>query len=129
MLLAEEERVMKMMRQTPFLQALEPPRIVPVETNTHATEPNTTEEAPPERIITQDDPSSLQTQVEQPTIDRMPQRSSRTPTRTCIPLVLIDLITIYDDDEGSTTSYIAPVPITYEEAPGEMTTPDLGGPL
>jgi hypothetical protein len=72
----------------PFLQALEPPRIVPVEIDTHATEPNTTKEAPPERIITQDDPSSLQTQVEQPTIARMPQRSSRTPARIGIPQYL-----------------------------------------
>jgi hypothetical protein len=61
--------------------------------------------------------------MEQPTITRMPQRSSRAPTRTGLPPVLVDLITIYDDDEGSVTTHTVPIPITYEEAPGEMTAP------
>jgi hypothetical protein len=85
MLLDEVERVVKIMRQTPFLQTLEPPRIVPVETDTHATDPNNTKASPPDRIITQDDQSYLQTQVEQLAIARMPQRSSRTPTITGVP--------------------------------------------
>jgi hypothetical protein len=50
MLIAEAKRVMQTMRQTPFLQDLEPPRIFPVETNTHATKPNTTEATSLERI-------------------------------------------------------------------------------
>jgi hypothetical protein len=59
----------------------------------------------------------------------MPQRSSRTPTRIGIPPILIDLITIYDDDDGSTTSYIAPIPIIYEELLGGMFSLTLEGPL
>ena len=41
----------------------------------------------------------------------------------------MNLITIYDDEKGSKTAYIAPVLITYEEALGEMTSIALGGPL
>jgi hypothetical protein len=65
--------------------------------------------------------------MEQPTIARMPQISLRAPTRTGLPSVLVDLITIYDDDEGSVTSHIALIPITYEEVPGEMADPDVEG--
>jgi hypothetical protein len=40
-----------------------------------------------------------------------------------MPTVLIDLITIYDDEEGSEASCITPVPITQEEEPGETSAP------
>jgi hypothetical protein len=40
-----------------------------------------------------------------------------------MPTVLIDLITIYDDEEGSEASRITPVPITQEEEPGETSAP------
>jgi hypothetical protein len=40
-----------------------------------------------------------------------------------MPTVLIDLITIYDDEEGSEASHITPVPITQEEEPGETSAP------
>jgi hypothetical protein len=63
--------------------------------------------------------------VEQPTIARTPQRSSRTPARIGVPPILIDLITIYDDDDGSETSYIAPVLIIYEVDPGKMAASTL----
>jgi hypothetical protein len=40
-----------------------------------------------------------------------------------MPTVLIDLITIYDDEEGSEASRITLVPITQEEEPGETSAP------
>jgi hypothetical protein len=40
-----------------------------------------------------------------------------------MPTVLIDLITIYDDEEGSEASHITLVPITQEEEPGETSAP------
>jgi hypothetical protein len=40
-----------------------------------------------------------------------------------VPIVLIDLITIYDDDEGLKASRISPVLITQEEEPGEVSAP------
>jgi len=40
-----------------------------------------------------------------------------------VPIVLIDLITIYDDEESSKVSRITPVPITEEEEPKETSTP------
>jgi hypothetical protein len=39
-----------------------------------------------------------------------------------VPTILVDLITIYDDDEGSEVSHISLVVITQEESPGEVST-------
>jgi hypothetical protein len=59
LLLAEVERLMQTVGQTHFLKILEPPRIVPVDTDTHVVGPNTMETTPPEGIISKVDPSSL----------------------------------------------------------------------
>lgn len=40
-----------------------------------------------------------------------------------MPIVLIDLITIYEDEEGSKSSCITLVPITQEEDPRETSAP------
>jgi hypothetical protein len=40
-----------------------------------------------------------------------------------VPIVLIDLITIYDDEESSKVLRITLVPITQEEVPGETSAP------
>jgi hypothetical protein len=40
-----------------------------------------------------------------------------------VPNVLIDLITIYDDDESSRVSLITTIPIIKEEEPGETSSP------
>jgi hypothetical protein len=55
--------------------------------------------------------------------DTAQQRSTRASIRTAMPTVLIDLITIYDDEEGSEASHITLVPITQEEELGETSTP------
>jgi hypothetical protein len=51
------------------------------------------------------------------------QRSARASSGTGMPNVLIYLITIYDNEEGSEASRITPVPITQEEEPGETYSP------
>jgi hypothetical protein len=48
---------------------------------------------------------------------------TRTSSGTDVPNVLIDLITIYDDEEISEVSLITPVPIKEEGEPGETSAP------
>jgi hypothetical protein len=51
------------------------------------------------------------------------RRSARASSGTGLPTILIDLISIYVDEEGLKASHITPVPITQEEEPVETSTP------
>jgi hypothetical protein len=51
------------------------------------------------------------------------RKEAKASSKTGMPIVLIYLITIYDDEEGSKASHITLVLITQEEEPGETSSP------
>jgi hypothetical protein len=50
------------------------------------------------------------------------KRPERVLSGTGVPTVLVDLITIYDDEKGLEVSHISPVVITQEEIPSRVST-------
>jgi hypothetical protein len=51
------------------------------------------------------------------------RRSTRESSGTCMPIFLIYLISLYDDEEGLKSLHIILVPITHEEEPKETFAP------
>jgi hypothetical protein len=97
------ERAMQRLEEDPPLNPLiEPLRITPIKTSDHEVEPNDSSSSPPTKIVDQEEivqVRSLITTVVQ-------QRPAGVSSGIGVPSVLVDLITIYDDYEGSEASHI-----------------------
>jgi hypothetical protein len=119
LLLEEAQRAIQRAEQDPPLNPLiEPLRITPINTNDQEVEPNGSSVTPPTEIVDQEET----VQVRSPITTAVQQRPAGVSSGTGVPTILVDLITIYDDDEGSEVSHISLVVITQEESPGEVST-------
>lgn len=123
LLLEEAQRAIQRAEQDPPLNPLiEPLRITPINTRDQEVEPNGSSVTPPTEIVDQDET----VQVRSPITAVVQQRLAAVSRGTRVPTVLVDLITIYDDDEGSEVSHISLVVITQEKSPSKVSalTPD-----
>jgi hypothetical protein len=117
MLLEEAQRAIQRAEEDPPLNPLiELLRITPINTNDQEVEPNGSSATPQTEIVDREEIVQVRSTI---TV-AVQQRPARVSTGTRVPAVLVDLITIYDDDEGSEVSHISPVVITQEESPGEV---------
>jgi hypothetical protein len=119
LLLEEAQRAIQRLEQDPPLNPLiEPLRITPINTSDQEVEPNGSSAAPPTEIFDREET----VQVRSPITTAVQQRPAGVSSGTGVPTILVDLITIYDDDEGSEVSHISLVVITQEEIPGEVSS-------
>jgi hypothetical protein len=124
LLLEEAQRAIQRAEENPPLNPLiEPLRITPTDTSNHREEINGSETTPPEETVDQENPSSVFPQEGSSVTTTTQRRITRASSGMGVPNVLIDLITIYDDEESSEVSRMTPVPITEEEEPGETSAP------
>jgi hypothetical protein len=102
LLLEEAQRDIQRLEENPPLNPLiEPPRITPVDTSNCEEELNGPETIPPEETVDQENISPMSPQAGSPVTTTSQRRITRASSGTVVPNVLIDLITIYDDEESS----------------------------
>jgi hypothetical protein len=106
----------------PLNPLIGPLRITPTDTNDEV-ELNNSKTIPPEESVDQENTSPMSPQEGSSVTTTTQRRSTRASSGMGMPTILIDLITIYDDEEGSEASHITPVPITQEEELGETSAP------
>jgi hypothetical protein len=102
LLLEEAQRDIQRLEENPPLNPLiEPLRITPADTSNHGEEINGSETIPPEETIDQENPIPMSPQAGSSVTTTAQQRITRASSGMGVPNVLIDLITIYDDEESS----------------------------
>ena len=94
-------------------------RITPFDPINIIEEINGSESTPLEETTHPENPGITSPQGRSSTIATTQLGETRTSSGTDMSDVLIDLITIYDDEENSRVSLITPVPIAEEGEPGE----------
>ena len=80
---------------------IEPLRITPTDTSNHKEELNGSETIPPEETTEQENPSPMSPQARSSVTTTTQQGIARSSSGMGVPIVHIDLITIYDDEESS----------------------------
>jgi hypothetical protein len=101
LLLEEVERAIQILGEDPPLNPLIGSfRITPANTSIHEKELNGSQKFPPEEIVDQENPILMSPHEVSSMTSTTQQRSERVSSGMGIPIVLIDLITIYDDEEG-----------------------------
>jgi hypothetical protein len=80
---------------------IEPLRITLTDTRNHREELNGSETIPPEETIDQENPSPMSPQAGSSVTTTTQRRIKRESSGMGVPTVLIDLITIYNDEESS----------------------------
>jgi hypothetical protein len=101
---------------------IEPLRVIQFDTINLGEELNGPETTPLEETAHLENPSIMSEHARSSIFVTVQPRETRTSSGTNVPDVLIDLITIYDDEERSWFSFITPVPITKEGEPGETSS-------
>jgi hypothetical protein len=99
LLLEESQRYMKRLEEYPPLNPfIEPLRITPSDTRNHGEELNGSETIPPEETTDQENPIPMSPQTRSSVTTTAQRRTTRESSGTGMPTILIDLITIYDDE-------------------------------
>jgi hypothetical protein len=113
LLLKEAQRyIQRLEEDTPLNPLIEPLRITPTDRRNHREELNGSETIPPEKTVDQEKPSLMSPQAGSLVNTIAQRRITRASSGTGVPTVLIDLITICDDEESLEVSLITSVPIT-----------------
>jgi hypothetical protein len=120
LLLEEAQRVIQRFENDPPLDPLTKPlRVILVNTINLGEELNGSETIPLEETAHLENPSIMTQQTRSSVAATVQLGEMRTSSGIDMSNVLIDLITIYDDEESSEISLITLVPITEEGEPGE----------
>jgi hypothetical protein len=118
LLLEEAQRVIQRLENDPQLNPLiEPIRVTLTDTINLREEINGSESTPLEETAHPENPGIMSQQARLFIVATTQLGETRTSSGTDVPDVLIDLITIYDDEESSGVSLITPVPIMEEGEP------------
>jgi hypothetical protein len=96
----------------------------PIDTGNHEEELNGSDTIPPEETADQEKPIPMSSQEGLPMTTTTQLRSVRTSSGMGMPTIIIDLIMIYDNEEGLEASHITTVMIKQEKEPRETSTPN-----
>jgi hypothetical protein len=115
MLLEEVERAIQRFGEDhPLNPLIEPFRITPDDTSHPREELNGSQTIPLEETADQQNPNPMSPQAGSSVTTTAQWGIERASSGTGVPTILIDLITIYDNEESSEVSRITPIPIIVE---------------